>query len=389
MIVYNKLQFFLKSISCLVLTLLVMGLWSCDKKNELAKSLRSSEVQSAGPRTIVDHTGEEVVLPAEIKRIVIAGLLPMTSVYCLYTGSSQGLVGIPASSKVAAENSLLIEAYPALADLPTDFESNGVVNVERLLELKPDVVFYGSSNVQTRQALDNAGIPAVGFSTTQAGYNTVETYAGWNELLGQVFAGDRRIDTSRAAEIVQYGRDVESLVKERLADVAQEDKPRVMIAYYYDDAGGLRTSGSNFFGQYWIEVAGGVNVAEALSGSPNVNMEQVYQWNPDVIFITNFSPRLPEDFYNNTITADDWSSVQAVKSGQVYKFPLGMYRWFPPSSDTPLAVLWMAKTLHPQLFADIDLDHVVRDYFQRFYGVSLTEEEMYKIYHPAREASGK
>ncbi len=376
------------AMSCLLLTCLLVGFLSCAKK-EATSQAASSGGRTAATRTIVDHTGTEVVLPAEINRIVIAGLMPMPSVYCLYTGSSDRLVGIPASSKAAAENSLLIRAYPDLGSLPTDFEANGVVNVERLLELEPDVVFYGVSNTQTRQALDNAGIPAVGFSTTQAGYNTVETYAGWIELLGQVFAGDSQIDVSRAAEIVQYGRDVESLVKERVATIAQEDKPRVFVAYYYDDAGGLRTSGSNFFGQYWIETAGGINVASELSGTPNINMEQVYQWNPDTILITNFSPRLPQDFLTNSIAADDWSPVAAVQRGRVYKFPLGMYRWFPPSSDTPLSLMWIAKTLHPDLFADIDMDQMVRDYFQRFYSVELTEEDLHRIYHPAREASGK
>ena len=380
---------FFTAISCLLLTFMVAGLVSCTKKDSSAiGGAASSEGKAARTRTIVDQVGNTVHLPEKIERVVIASVWPLASVYCQMFGTDK-LVGLDPAIVSAAENSLLIQAYPALADLPTDFEANDVVNVERLLELEPDVVFYGSSNAQTRQALDNAGIPAVGFSTTQAGYNTVETYAGWIELLGQVFAGDRRIDTGRAAEIVQYGRDVETLVKERLAEVAPEDKPRVMIAFYYDDAGGLRTSGSNFFGQYWIEVAGGVNVAAALSGSPSVNMEQVYQWNPDAIFITNFSPRLSEDFYSNTIAADDWSSVAAVQTGRVYKFPLGMYRWFPPSSDTPLAVMWMAKTLHPDLFTDIDLDQMVRDYFKRFYNVELTEEELHMIYHPAREASGK
>ena len=378
---------FFRLASYLLLTCLAVGFAGCSKKD--AATATGEAVAKSATRTVVDHTGVEVELPAEINRIVVAGLMPMPSVYCLYAGSSQRLVGIPASSKAAAENSLLVGAYPELAALPTDFEAGGVVNVERILELNPDVVFYGSSNTQTRQALDNAGIPAVGFSTTQAGHNTVETYAGWIELLGQVFAGDSRIDVNRAKEIIDYGRAVEAMVKERLAALAEEDKPRVMIAYYYDDAGGLRTSGSNFFGQYWIETAGGVNVAAHLDGSPNVNMEQVYQWNPQAIFITNFSPRLPQDFYSNTIPADDWSSVAAVQDGRVYKFPLGMYRWYPPSSDTPLALLWMAKTLHPDLFADIDFDQMVREYFQRFYNVALTAEDLHRIYNPAREASGK
>ena len=381
---------FLKTLSCLALTCLIAGLAGCAKK-EAGSTVAGADkgTSQSATRTIVDHTGVEVVLPAEINRVVIVSPWPLPSVYCLYAGSTQRLVGIPASSKVAAENSLLIQAYPGLADLSTDFEANGAINIERLLELNPDVVFYGSSNVQMRQTLDNAGIPAVGFSTNQHGYNTVETYAGWIELLGQVFAGDNRIDTGRAAEIIQYGRDVESMVKERLAGLTQEERPRVMIAYYYDDAGGLRTSGSNFFGQYWIETAGGVNVASELDSMPYINMEQVYQWNPDAIFITNFSPRLPQDLLDNAIPQDDWSTVKAVQTGRVYKFPLGMYRWFPPSSDTPLSLLWMAKTLHPDLFADIDLDQMIKDYFQRFYNVELTAEDLHKIYNPPREAAGR
>lgn len=382
-------RIFFTAISCLLLTFVVAGLAGCTKKDSSAiGGAASSEGKAARTRTIVDQVGHTVHLPEKIERVVIASVWPLASVYCQMFGTDK-LVGLDPAIVSAAENSMLIQIAPDIGSIETGFSKNGNLNAEELLALDPDVVLYASGVMADYDIATQAGIPAVGFSTTQAGYNTVETYAGWIELLGQVFAGDRRIDTGRAAEIVQYGRDVETLVKERLAEVAPEDKPRVMIAFYYDDAGGLRTSGSNFFGQYWIEVAGGVNVAAALSGSPSVNMEQVYQWNPDAIFITNFSPRLPEDFYSNTIAADDWSSVAAVQTGRVYKFPLGMYRWFPPSSDTPLAVMWMAKTLHPDLFTDIDLDQMVRDYFKRFYNVELTEEELHMIYHPAREASGK
>ena len=32
-----------------------------------------------------------------------------------------------------------------------------------------------------------------------------------------------------------------------------------------------------------------------------VNMEQIYKYNPDIIFVTNFTQAQPEDLYNNTI----------------------------------------------------------------------------------------
>ena len=385
-----KKTVFFKTLSCLALTCLIAGLAGCAKK-EAGSTVAGADkgTSQSATRTIVDHTGVEVVLPAEISRVVILGPMPLPSIYCLYTGSSEQLVGITSTSMSAAQNSLLIKAYPELTAIPTDFEINGVVNIERLLELEPDVVFYAASSTQTRQALDNAGIPAVGFSFTQAGFNTIENYAGWIKLLEQIFSGGNEAGSARAAEIIQYGRDMESMVKERLAGLAQEDKPKALVAYYYDESSGLQVSGANHFGQYWLDTAGGVNVAAQLDGTPTVNMEQVYQWNPDAIFITNFSPYLPEDFYNNVISSDDWSPVAAVEAGRVYKFPLGMYRWYPPSSDTPLSLMWMAKTLHPDLFADIDLDQMIRDYFQRFYNVELTTEDLHKIYNPPREAAGR
>jgi len=118
-------------------------------------------------------------------------------------------------------------------------------------------------------------------------------------------------------------------------------------------------------------------------------MEQIYEWDPDIILITNFSAYLPEDLYNNSIEGHDWSNVSAVKNGQVYKFPLGMYRWFPPASDTPLVLTWLAKTIQPELFADVDMDAEIKDFYKEHYGAELTDEDVQQIYNPAREAAGQ
>ena len=78
-----------------------------------------------------------------------------------------------------------------------------------------------------------------------------------------------------------------------------------------------------------------------------------------------------------------------MKNRRVYKIPLGMYRWFPPSSDTPLCLQWMSKVLHPELFGDVDIDKEVAAYFRTFYGVELTADALQAIFNPARAASGK
>lgn len=342
----------------------------------------AESAESAGTRTVVDDTGVEVEIPEKLDRIVISSILPLPSVYCFFRGSSEGLVGIHPSSMAAAENSYLTTVYPEITELDTSFVENGEINIEQLMKLEPDVVFYSATNTDEREMYDNAGIKAIGFSTTLSDYNCIETFANWVDLLGQIFG-----DSDRAQEVIEYGRSVEAQVLEKTATLSDEEKPKVLVLFNYGD-GTITTSGSNFFGEYWIEAAGGINVAAELNGQPEINMEQIYAWNPDMIFITNFSSVLPEDLYNNTIEGDDWSNVKAVQEGQVYKFPLGMYRWFPPSSDTPLALMWLAKTIQPELFADIDMDQEIKDYYVKYYNVELTDDDLQVIYNPAREAAG-
>mgnify|MGYP001168554377 FL=1 len=375
---------FKKIVSVIVGAAMILGAVGCGNSAAENTTQENTEAVSegSGTRTIVDHTGAEVEIPETLDRIVISSTLPLPSVYCFFRGSSEGLIGIHPSSMAAAENSYLTTVYPEITELDTSFVENGEINVEQLMQLEPDVVFYSAANTDEREMYDNAGIKAVGFSTTLSDYNTIETFANWIDLLGQIFG-----ESEKAQEIIEYGRSVETEILEKTSALKDEEKPKVLVLFNYGD-GTITTSGSNFFGQYWIESAGGINVAEELSGQAEINMEQIYAWNPDIIFITNFSSVLPEDLYNNAIEGNDWSQVSAVQNKQVYKFPLGMYRWFPPSSDTPLALMWLAKTIQPEVFEYIDMDGEIKDYYAKYYNVELTDSDIQTIYNPAREAAG-
>ncbi len=333
-------------------------------------------------RIVTDHLGREVELPEEINRIVILSILPLPSVYCLFEGSAEKIVGIAPSSMAAAENSILPVVCPDILDVPTDFMQGGELNIEELIKLEPDVAFFNAGSDDELDKLEAAGIPAIGFSTSNWDYDCVATFEGWVNLLGEVLGQE-----DKAAGIVEYGYEVYDEIQTVLDEAGDYEKPKVMILFHYG-AGERSTSGSNFFGEYWINSTGGINVASDLSGTPEINMEQVYEWDPDIIYITNFSPYQPEDLYENTIDGDDWSNVTAVKEKQVYKFPLGMYRWFPPASDTPLVLKWLATKNQPELFSYIDMEEEVRTYYKRFYDVELTDDQIYQIFNPSSDASG-
>jgi len=349
----------------------------------LAAALASAFGQAgrAATRTIVDQTGATVVIPAKVERVVITSLWPLPSVFCLVDGSGKRLVGMHPASLSAAKTSMLAKTAPDALKASTSFMKGTSLNIEELLKLRPDVVLYSAVNTGERELLEKAGLKAVGFSTTVAEFNTLETVVSWMDLLGEIL--DKK---TRAEDIKRYGYEALGSIYSRTWNLSDAKKPRALILFRHSDKEIVAT-GSNFFGDFWLRSTGAINVAASLKGNQPVNMEQVYAWNPDIIYVTNFRASLPEDFYAGKIGGQDWSKVAAVRNRKVYKAPLGHYRWFPPSSDAPLMLLWMATKNQPELFKDVDFEQRLRDYFLRFHDYRLSDEDIRSILNPPREAA--
>ena len=114
-------------------------------------------------------------------------------------------------------------------------------------------------------------------------------------------------------------------------------------------------------------------------------MEQIMQWNPEYIFITTFTACQPEDLLQNKIEGQDWSGIKAVKDGHVYKDPLGIYRWFTPTSDSALMLKWIASKTYPEYYK-YDMEKEVKDYYKTYYGYELSEKELNMVFNPSSDA---
>ena len=106
-----------------------------------------------------------------------------------------------------------------------------------------------------------------------------------------------------------------------------------------------------------------------------------------MILVTNFTKAQPDDLYNNTIGETDWSGIKAVQDKRVYKMPLGIYRSYTPGADTPVTLLWLAKTVYPELFSDIDVTAKAKEYYKDVFGVELTDAQVQSIFAPASDAA--
>lgn len=356
-----------------------------EQAQEKAGQAEESKAGSLETITITDHAGNQVEIPKEVNRVAVTDILPLPSILTVFLGSGEKIVGMSPASMSAAQTGLLGELFPDILNAGTDFMNGSDINMEELMKLEPDVVFYNAGSKDMGEALRSAGFAAVAVSVNQWNYDSIETYDQWIALLSQVFP--EKGDT--AQKVSQYSQKVCDDIQARVSGLKDEERKNILFLFNYSDTT-MITSGKKFFGQFWCDAVGGRNVAEGVAAENSnavINMEQVYEWNPDVIFITNFTPAQPEDLYENAIGQDDWSQVKAVQNKNVYKLPLGTYRSYTPSTDTPMTLLWMAKQVYPDLFGDVDITEEVKNYYKTMYGVELGDEQVQRMYHPGRDAA--
>ena len=373
---------FLSLALVLVMCLLVVA---CGNKSAATTSVESE----SATHVVVDHGGNQVTVPNKIERIVVTDIFPIPAVLSVFFNSADKIVGIAPTSMSAAKNSLLSQIYPEILNAKSDFMNGNVINVEELMKLNPDVVFYSENNNEQKEVLTKAGFCAIGISANGWHYDCIETLNHWLETLTEVFKYSDNISvlSERSSKAQKKSNEIYDMIKKKVSTLKDEEKKRVFFLFQYNDSTML-TSGKNFFGQWWADAVGAINVATELEKDNSVatNLEQVYAWNPDMIFITNFTTALPDDLYNNTIGTYDWSEVKAVKDKEVYKLPLGMYRTYTPGIDTPITLLWFAKTVYPDMFSDVDLIKETRAYYKDIFGIDLTDDQIKSIYNPSANA---
>lgn len=360
-----------------VTMLLSFGLTGCAQNP-------AAEQKDENTITVTDHNGDTVILPSNIERIAVCDILPLPSVLSVFFDSADKIVAMAPSSFSAAENGLLSELYPEILNADTSAISGTDVNAEELMKLDPQVVFYNASSVQLGETLKKAGFPAVAISVNKWNYDAIETLNQWLDLLSQIFPDSAN---DRAGLVRAYSEESMKLVQERTAELTQAEREKVFFLFQYSEDS-IITSGKQFFGQWWADAIGAVNAAEELTedNSVKVTLEQIYSWNPEVILMTNFTTALPDDLYQQTVGSYDWSGIDAVQNQKVFKMPLGMYRSYTPGIDTPITLLWLAKTVYPELFTDVDITAKTVEYYETVFGVKLTAEQAEAIFAPVSEA---
>lgn len=330
--------------------------------------------QLSGTHVVVDHAGNQVEVPNKIERVVI-DQIPILSTYMAYfKGSAPRIVGYSGSFKETISETALKNIAPELLESSDTVYAQSDLNIEEIIKLKPDVIFYNANNKEHAQILASSGIPSIGFATVGADSpaDPIERYKQWLMLLEDVFGEKGKMDG-----FIEAGDKIVIDVKNRIENIPEDKRPSSMILFKLID-GVPQVSGKGVFGDYWLQHLGVKNVAEEAKGFAQVSFEQIYKWNPQILFING--PGLlklnRQDVIENKVEGIDFSTIQAVKDERVYNTTLGMWNWFTPNPDAPLVLAWLACNTYPEEFSDYPLETVIRDYYKDFYGYEITDEEM-------------
>ena len=342
---------------------------------DILSDTATETTDAQGTHTVVDHAGNSVEVPNQVTRVVI-DQIPILSTYMSYFGGSAPyIVGYCGSFKDTITKTVLKDIAPELLESADTVYAQSDLNIEEIMKLNPDVILYNAGNTEHAEILKASGIPCVGFATVGAetAADPLARYQEWLTLLEDVFGESGKMDAFKEA-----GNTIIADVENRIATIPQDERPSAMILWKYSD-GVPQVSGMGTFGTYWLQHLGVTDVvASEAKGFTQVNMEQIYNWNPDILFLDG--PGLlsltSADVLENKVDGTDFSTLTAVQTGRVYDTTLGMWNWFTPNPDAPLVFAWMAYNTYPDAFADYPLKETIQDYYKQWYGYEVTAADL-------------
>lgn len=381
----------IKNFAALLLALAMMfSLCACGSQSAPAQDTpqpsEAQEQESAAPSeapseiTVTDMIGRELtVTPGSYTRVVCigAGALRMYS----YIGNVALLCGVEDIDNLTLEerpkmfDSVARPYVLAYGDVFSTLPSCGVggpnaqaAEAEKILSCNPDIVISEYEDVEKEDALqEQLGVPVV---TLKSGPNGVfdDAFSQSMALLGQIFG-----EEEKAEALVSFIAAETAEIAERTASIADEDKPAVYVC----GLGNWGTTNHLMTSQTYasFEVANIRNVVTDLGANGVQPIEEekfvALGADMDIIVMDAAAVKNIKPLYQEDPTMFD--SCKAWQAGEVY---LEMaYNAYYTNYEIALINTWfIAKSVYPDLFADVDITAKANEITSAFLGKELADE---------------
>lgn len=330
--------------------------------------------------TVTDMIGREVtVTPGSYKSVVCigAGALRMYS----YIGDVSLLGGVEDIDNTTLEDrpkmfDAVARPYVlAFGDVFRTLPSCGVggpqaqtAEAEKILSCAPDIVISEYEDVEKEDALqEQLGVPVI---TLKAGPKGVfdDAFSGSMALLGQIFDREQKAQT-----LVDFVKSEAAEISSRTAKIADGDKPSVYVC----GLGNWGTTNHLMTAENYVsfQVANVKNVLSGtgIQGVGPIEAEKFVEIGDsmDIMLLDAAAVKNIKPLYQEDPTMFD--TCKAWQNGEVY---LEMaYNAYYTNFEIALINTWfIAKTVYPEQFQDIDLTAKTNEVTKAFLGQELAAE---------------
>lgn len=349
---------------------LMLSLCACAPKTE----------SKGGEVILTDMVGREVkVTPGSYQRVVCigAGALRM---YC-YVGDTSLICGVEDIDNLSLDerprmfDSVARPYMLAHGDEFKKLPSCGMggpmaqaAETEKILALSPDIVISEFEDRDKSNALEQQlGVPVITLSSGSGGVFD-ESFAASVLLLGKVFDNEEK-----AEGLIEFIKTEKGEIEKRVKSVKEEEKPSVYIC----GLGNWGTTNHLMTAEDYIsfKVSGVKNAVSGLSikGVGAIEEEKFVDLGDDIDImiidaaaVKNIKPLYLED---DTM----FDTCKAWNEGEVY---LEMaYNAYYTNYEIALINTWfIAKTVYPDDFRDIDITDKTNEVTKAFLGTELADE---------------
>ncbi|MEH1741403.1 ABC transporter substrate-binding protein [Fusobacterium varium] len=249
----------------------------------------------------------------------------------------------------------------------------GSFSMETLLNSKPQVAIVAPFQYETLaeniDKLEKSGIKVIVID-----YNsqTLENHIKSTKILGKITGNEKR-----AEELIRNYENALNEVKERVENIKNRKKVYIELGNLGADQ--IGNSYGNYLWGSLVKLAGGNNIAEnKIDSYGPLSPEYILTSNPDTIFFAganwandagnrvligfNVSPEQTWKRLTPYTKRTGWKKLNAIKNGEIYAVNHGGLR----SIYDYVYVQYIAKSLYPELFEDIDPKENLENFYKKY-----------------------
>ena len=290
--------------------------------------------------------------------------VPAQRIICLQPELLRILVALDEGERVLAVDRFPVRydhlakiIFPEVSKLPVVSVTGEDANLEKIMELNPDLVLVSPSELNLTQNLSRKlNCPVISLSSS----GRIDRLLEEIEILARLTGKEQR------------GEELKNFLVAGLESLKQKlnrpglKKPRVYLSFW----GSLLRSPVNY---QPVELAGGLNLTSQIkpihqgSDTAVLKLETLLSWNPDLILVHGLYP--PEErkiTVQQLLTDPGLQYLKAVQEKKVF-YTFGFWYWWDPALVL-VECYYLAWLFHPEEMSGVDLMVEGEKSFKKFYG---------------------